>query len=919
MSDAQAGKRQKQTTVLGNLFTRLLADSFPDAPEPSKLLMVDMCANNLAGLLEKAARDATNDDGQYSNKDDPMAQFSVMQPASLSPFQVEFTFYFDTDENLTTCLSGSGITCESGDQVLQLGAEDFLMTAIELECFDTIRSSSYYVIFKTSNDSVATLSCSAGLGFTGHWSKLIAKLCGDALVYGQWARQFNISATTAPATALAIAKDSYHWAESGSRLHQRILIGLLGTEQPARFMKARADSDTVNLSFTAGDYLQILGNYSEEFYTGVHTQSKEYGYISVHSVVPVRPGTDDYNTLLLQLMPTWQYPTLALYPNRQAKYTDPHTGILQTITWRDNCVCWQVGTGIGAVTAVYDSTTLHMINIQPHADTAHVGGLPSIRQICALYAPTASSTAADVQRWLASLGAPETSMFDHSYLSKRTVLELGTLLDIDAGRAMRIKALLSPVSTYVYGCISVTVLADQIAHVKLVGGMSVVSECHIPILCPFYIPALNVDICWNNHRYIGWNTGSIPVGPDTGILFRAYDDDSAKPCTHFRRSAQMLQFAYDWNLRVANSYDVAPHALFAPDMSIGNIQTLNCDSVYKDPITAPLFFLTINNAKMDSFIKLVSLSFVQRLSVGSFFYNAESKFPAEYTRIMALIKTLRRTPLGLLNDAIATFSVSPAFSALPSITLADDWHGYSSGGVRAPKVTCTLNFDTGVKDVVKTDVVTGSYTLHHRRIRRGNTTVPEGARAITSSDLKHTAARALATYRLGIGPKTTNAQLMKAGIAKWRLVIYPEGAPLIGAKHASSITGTSYPIESITTVANNGDVDTIDPATSYNQELCDFVAEDDLKQVTIVYHKTQKLANYVIEITKDDLNKGAVGSSGLGWTPEEYQIYETIKTYDLLSIARWGYYGKLYGLERQPLCGYGELRSSFCDLCISTA
>ena len=493
-----------------------------------------------------------------------------------------------------------------------------------------------------------------------------------------------------------------------------------------------------------------------------------------------------------------------------------------------------------------------------------------------------------------------------------TAPELETLLDINAESAKQIKALLSPVSTYLYGCISVTVLADQIAHVKLVAGTtgarSVVSECHIPILCPFYIPDSNVDICWNNQRSGDWQTGSIKVGPNTGILLQAYDD-SAKPCTHFTRSAHMLQFAYEWNLHIVDAYDVTPHALFAPHMSIGNV----C-------CTGDRFVLAVNNAnkKDHAFIRLYKRSL--SLYVSSFFYNAKIKFPAEYARIMALIKTRRRTPLGLLNDAIATFSASPAFSTPPSIDLMDHWKGYSSGGVVAPKVTCTLTFNTGVKDVVTTDVVTGSYTLHHRRARRGdNTTVPEGAFAIKSDDLKNTATRALATYRLGIGPDKTNAQLMKTGYAKWRLVMYPEDAPLIGAEHASSITGTSYPIETITAFGNDGTETTISPAIYlyYEQDMCNFVAKDDLKQVTIIYHKTQELmAEYIIEYTKDDLNKGAVGSSGLGWTPQEYQIYETIKNYDLCSIARWGYYGKLYGLDKQPLRGYGKLRSSFCDLCI---
>jgi hypothetical protein len=912
MSDTQPGKRQKQTTVLGNLVTRLLANSFPDAP--NQLLMVDMCANNLAGLLEKAARDATNDDGQYSDIDDKMTQFSVTRPtANLSPVKLEFIFYFDTDEKLSVCHRET--YCESGDQSLDLFPEDFSMTAIELECFDTIRSSSYSVIFDVSNDSVATLSCSAGLQFIGDWSKLIAELCGDALVYGQWARQFDISATTASATALAI-DDKRHWTGLQGKLHHRILIGMLSTEQPARFMKARVASDTVNLAFAAGDYLQILGDYSSGWYTGVHMESKEYGYISADSVVPVRPGTDIYDTLLRQLMPTWQYPTLALYPNRQAKYTDPHTGLLQTITWRDNSVSWQVGTGPGAVTVVYDSTTLHIINIQPHADTAYLGGLPSFKQICALYAPTASSTADDVQRWLlASVGVPATSEVDGSYLCGLTAPELGKLLDIDAERAKQIKALLSPVSTYVYGCISVTVLADQIAHVKLVAGTrgarSVVSECHIPILCPFYIPASNVDICWNNQRSGDWHTGTIEVGPNTGILFRVYDD-SAKPCTHFARSTHMLQFAYEWNLHVVDAYDVTPHALFAPHMSIGNVRC-NPDTGFRAS-----FVLSVNSAnKKEAAFIMLSIDWLS-LYVNSFFYSAKINFPAEYARIMALIKTRRRTPLGLLNDAIATFSASPAFSAPPSIKLTDLWSGYSSGGVVAPKVTCTLTFNTGVEDVVTTDVVTGSYTLHHRRARRGdNTAVPEGAFAIKSDDLKNTATRALATYRLGIGPNKTNAQLMKTGYAKWRLVMYPEDAPLIGAEHASSITGTSYPIQTITTFGNDGTETTIRPATFNEQDMCNFVAKDDLKQVTIMYHKTQELvAEYIIQYTKDDLNKGAVGSSGLGWTPQEYQIYETIKNYDLLSIARWGYYGKLYGLDKQPLRGYGKLRSSFCDLCI---
>lgn len=911
MSDTQPGKRQKQTTVLGTLVTRLLANSFPDAP--NQLLMVDMCANNLAGLLEKAARDATNDDGQYRNIDDPMTQFSVTRPTTiLSPVKLEFIFYFDTDETLSA--RHRETYCESGDQRLDLFPDDFSMTAIELECFDTTRSSSYSVIFDVSNDSVATLSCSAGLQFIGDWSKLIAELCGDALVYGQWALQFDISATTAAATALAIDNERHYWTGLQGKLHQRILIGMLSTEQPARFVKARVASDTVNrVAFAAGDYLQILGDYSEELYTGVHMESKTYGYIPVDSVVPVRPGTQVYDTLLRQLMPTWQYPTLALYPNRQAKYTDPHTGLLQTITWRGNSVFWQVGTGPGAVTVVYDSTTLHMINIQPHADTAYLGGLPSFKQICALYAPTASSTAADVQRWLASVGVPATPEVDGSYLCGLTAPELGTLLDIDAERAKQIKALLSPVSTYFYGCISVTVLADQIAHVNLVAGTtgarSVVSECHIPILCPFYMWASNVDICWNNQRSDDWQTGTITVGPNTGILLQAYDD-SAKPCTHFTRSAHMLQFAYEWNLHIVDAYDVTPHALFAPHMSIGNVR---CNPGTGD---RAWFVLAVNSAtkKDHAFIRLYKKSL--SLCVSSFFFDAKIKFPAEYARIMALIKTRRRTPMGLLNDVIATFSASPAFSTPPPIELTDLWEGYSSGGVVAPKVTCTLTFDNGVEDVVKTNVVTGNYTLHHRR-RGDNTTVPEGAFAIKSDDLINTASRALATYRLGIGPNKTNAQLMKTGFDKWWLVIYPESAPLIGAGHASFITGTSYPIQTITTFGNDGTKTTIRPAIYDEQDMCNFVAEDNLKQVTIVYHKTQELmAAYIIKYTKDDLNKGAVGSSGLGWTPQEYQIYETIKNYDLLSIAQWGYYGKLYGLDRQPLRGYGELRSSFCDLCI---
>ena len=61
-------------------------------------------------------------------------------------------------------------------------------------------------------------------------------------------------------------------------------------------------------------------------------------------------------------------------------------------------------------------------------------------------------------------------------------------------------------------------------------------------------------------------------------------------------------------------------------------------------------------------------------------------------------------------------------------------------------------------------------------------------------------------------------------------------------------------------------------------------------------------------------NQGRAGGSNFGWIARHFQIFERIKNDNLGAIARWGYYGKLYGGENKQLHkGYLKLTMPFTD------
>lgn len=357
------------------------------------------------------------------------------------------------------------------------------------------------------------------------------------------------------------------------------------------------------------------------------------------------------------------------------------------------------------------------------------------------------------------------------------------------------------------------------------------------------------------HSFVTVITAFVPLAFGGNQLILTWEDiPNPSICPTCTDAGQYDQLADDWNLTF-DQKTVAPVGGTNYNVWRGS----SSDEIGHLAVVDN--YLTISVDEQPGSHIFLSFDFSpEEIHVYRFFYETRENYKIAFDHIKSIITRLGRTPLGLLNDAIAACNEPDA-----KYTLTDWWTGYS-----APSVEKLGN---------------GSYRVVGTR---------ESRVAINSDALKRVAIRAIATFRL---------QQEGGDISEEQ-----DGAYYLKDGHKSRINH----IDRTTIQSTRPTLSTHYPfgAKSWDHDaMCEFLAEDFATKITIV---------------TDDGAKHAVGtgvgkatSDNFGWTNEELQIYHTIsaKHVDINAVAKFGYYGKVFGPKQ--LVGYGALLAAFTDRAIN--